>query len=283
MQRYLLKFQKYLKLSILLFLTLLIPKTCIASEKSTPKIPATSEVSFNDDKIKTQNTTKKDITVDYALSVGGWCICAKHLRDNKLRKVTSPIDWMQTPSLDNVAHLFETRFEDFFENVNVTEEKRDNGNRTVYDTKNNIKSIHYMPSKIPFKKAHSQFKRKMKKRAKELHKTLSKSKSVLLLNCREYPGKYGKNSTDKELKRFAKKFSKIYPNLEKIYLIDIHNDNKEKIRKRVIEKTDKIEIIQYKFKNIDNKKFMPPFGNNKAWNRILKNVKLTSGNIQETQ
>lgn len=223
------------------------------------------------------NTLKKDpkhITVDTAISVGRWCICAEHLRNNNLRQMASPIDWMRIKDLTDVAHLFETKFEDFFENFKITEKRRKNGNRTVYDTKNHIESIHYMPANIPFKKAFAEFKATMNRRAKRLDKKLSESKSVLLLNCREYPGKFGKNSTDKELKEFAIRFANAYPNLEKIYLIDIHNEKIKKINKRIIFKNRKFEIIQYRFNNIDHKNFLPPFGNANAWNKILKNVKL---------
>lgn len=275
MKRYL----KFLRISVLLLMAPIFITQTYSVNKHPNKniehvITKTDQTKCNDDVIE-------PLTVDCAFSIGSWCICAHHLRENNLRTMASPIDWMQTFSIDGVAHLFETKFEDFFQNTKLIDEKRDNGNRTVYDKKNNVRSIHYMPSKVPFKKAYTDFKQKMKERAENLDKTLSKSKSVLLLNCREYPKKFGKNSTDKELKQFARRFSKVYPNLKKIYLIDIHNDEKEKIRKRVIEKTDKIEIIQYKFNNIDYKKFKPPFGNDKAWNKILKNVKLTSTNSKE--
>ena len=61
------------------------------------------------------------------------------------------------------------------------------------------------------------FREKMQKRAKKIDTILSNSESVLLLNCRNNPETIDKDSTDAELKKFAKRFSKIYPNLKKIY------------------------------------------------------------------
>lgn len=271
------KFQKFLKLIGILLLTLLIPQAFAAAEQQQPT--ATSETQEAVTKKATKKNKNDDsITVDCAISIGKWCICAKQLKNNKLRQMSSPIDWMRTGSLDDVAHLFETKFSDFFKKIDVSEKKRNDGNRTVYDTKNDIKSIHYMPCKTPFKKAFPEFKQKMRQRARRLDKTLSNSKSVLLVNCREYPKKYGKNSTDNELKRFARRFSAAYPNLKKIYLIDVHQAKNEKIKKRIIFKNRKFEITQYKFNNIDYKKHKPPFGNDQAWKEILKNVKLSKKN-----
>lgn len=245
----------------------------------------TSQITAVNKKIsKPESNQIEPITVDCAFSVGKWCICAKHLQNNNLRKTAAPLDWMRSSSLDITAHLFETKFEDFFENIKVTCKRRSNGQRTVYDTTNQIESIHYMPADVPFDEAYKEFKETMDRRAKKVDKVISSSKSILLLNCRNYPGRPSyKNSTDKELKEFAVRFAKTYPNLKKIYLIDIHNDKNEGIKKRIVHSGKRIKIIQYKFKNIDNKKFFPPFGNKEAWDKILKNVKLTPEKTESIQ
>ncbi len=245
-----------------------------------PQISATNKKNS-----KSENNQIESITVDCAFSIGKWCICAKHLQNNNLREIASPLDWMRSYSLDTVAHLFETKFEDFFENVKITcKRRKSSGNRAVYDTTNHIESIHYMPADVPFDEAYKEFKKTMDRRAKKVDKIISSSKSILLLNCRNYPGRSSyKNSTDKELKKFAVRFAKAYPNLEKIYLIDIHNDKNKKIHKRIIQQDTKIKIIQYKFKNIDNKNFFPPFGNEKAWNKILENVKLSTQKTESSE
>ena len=228
-----------------------------------------------------EDNSIEPLTVDCAFSMGSWCICARNLENNNLRRTSSPLDWMRDYSLDTIAHLFETKFKDFFENIAVTEEKNYYNNRTVYDTKNNIKSIHFMPSSVPFDQTYAEFKQAMSRRAQKVDKTLSSARSVLLVNCRCDNEGVSQNSTDTELKNFTQKFSKIYPNLKKIYLMDIHNDNDMKIRKRIVHNDKKIKIIQYKFKNIDKKRFKPDWmGNQAAWKELMKHIHLTN-TIQE--
>lgn len=223
-----------------------------------------------------EDTKIEDITVDCAFSIGGWCICAENLGMHNLRKMSSPLDWMRKYSLDTVATLFETKFKDFFKNVKVTKRPNECGARTIYDTKNHIESIHYISAYAPFDEAYKEFKSVLERRAAKVDKAISSSKSILLLNCREDHHGDSKNSTDRELTNFAKRFSKVYPNLEKVYLIDVHNDEDMKIRKRTIYQDKKVKIIQYKFKNIDNQNFYPDWlGNQKAWDKIMKHIHLT--------
>ncbi len=278
------KIRKHSKLLISLLITLIVSKTTIAFGIHTPKNFPHTKVSSVKIKSDKRDDISENIKVDCAFSVGGWCICAHYLEENKLRTTASPIDWMRAQSLDGVAHLFETKFVDFFTDIKVTNERRKKeGTRTVYDNINHVESIHYMPSDDPFDEAYKEFKETMDRRSRKVDKMISSSKSILLVNCRHYPGRPFPNSTDKELKDFALRFAKAYPNLKKIYLIDIHNDTNKKIIKKVVHSDKKIRIIQYKFRNIDNKKFFPPFGNAKAWNKILKNVKLTSKRTEPIQ
>jgi len=228
---------------------------------------------------KPENNEIEELKVDCAFSIGGWCICAQYLQNNNLRKTASPLDWVRRCSLDAVANLFETKFKYFFTNISVVNKKNEHGMRTIYDMKNHIESIHYMPYDVPFDQACQEFREKMQKRAKKIDTILSNSESVLLLNCRNNPETIDKDSTDAELKKFAKRFSKIYPNLKKIYLIDIHNDGSMQIHKKIIYQNRKIKIIQYRFKNIDRQNFYPIWlGNQAAWGEIMKHISLTNPN-----
>lgn len=280
MKRYL----KFLKIFVfLIMIPLMITQTYATNKRPHKKVRQTAtKVAKVAQKINNipEDNSIEPLTVDCAFSIGGWCICARHLENNKLRKTACPLDWMTRYSIDTAAHFFETKFADFFENIEIVQEKEHDGNRIVNDTKNHIQSIHYMPASIPFNQAYAEFKETMSRRAKKVDFVLSNSKSVLLVNCR-YDEEGAKNSTDAELKNFARRFSKTYPNLQKIYLMDIHNDNDMKIRKRIVHDDGKIKIIQYKFKNIDKKHFYPGWmGNQVAWKELMKHIHLTN-TVQE--
>lgn len=266
------KYSKHLKILILLLLApLAISQINSTNEHLLKNAHQLSETMSR--KEPEENAIEK-IKVDCALSVGGWCICAEHLRENGLRKISSPLDWMRKYSLDTVARMFETKFKDFFKNVSVVDRPSGTRCRVVVETKNNIESIHFMPRSAPFDEEYKKFSEMMKKRAKKLNQMLLSSKSILLVNCRYNPETNEKNSTDRELKIFAKRFAKAYPNLKKIYLMDIHNDENTNIRKRTVYEDNKIKIIQYKFKNVDSKNYSW-IGNTETWNKILKGVSLT--------
>ena len=229
----------------------------------------TAQMVYEDNKIE-------EITADFAFSVGAWCICAENLRESNLRKTACPLDWMRKYSLDTVATLFETKFKNFFKDVIIIDQKNSDGNYTIYDTQNHIESIHYIPSSQPFNKEYQNFRETMQKRAKKTDSMILSSNSVILVNCRCDNDGFGKNSEDNELIRFAKRFSNIYPHLKKIYLVDIYNDENENIIRRIVHEDKKIKIIQYKFKNIDNKNFEPNWlGNQKAWKEIMSGMHLT--------
>lgn len=265
---------KFFKTSAALLLPLLIAfQVCLVckypNEKALSEAKASTQSICEDNKIE-------NITVDCAFSIGGWCICAEQLGMHNLRRTSSPLDWMRKYSLDTVATLFETKFKNFFKNAIVTKKPNECGARTLYDANNHIESIHYIPANAPFDEAYNEFKTVLQRRARKVNHMIETSKSVLLLNCRNDHLGTSKNSTDRDLKNFTKRFSKVYPNLKKIYLVDIHNDKNEKIRKRVVYQDNKIKIVQYKFKNIDNENFEPNWlGNQKAWDKIMKNIHLT--------
>lgn len=274
------KRSRFLKILIIILLAPLIITSIYStnkhiSEKILDTAKTLAQTIPEDDKIE-------EINADCAFSVGGWCICAENLRRNGLRKTASPLDWMRKYSLDTVATLFETKFKTFFKDIIITSKKNCDGKYTMYDTKNQIESIHYIPSSEQFDKSYQEFRETMLKRAKKMDRIISSSKSVLLLNCRYDNDGFSKNSKDKELKKFAQRFSKIYPHLEKIYLVDVHNDKNENIRKRIIYKNKKIRIIQYKFKNIDNKNFHPNWmGNKDAWKKIMSGMHLTEASKKD--
>ena len=74
---------------------------------------------------------------DLFMSVGIDCRPAIQLKRAGLRKKSFPLDWQMRYSLDTVIHLFQTKFEDFFVDIEEDIEREgSNNNRWVVDTNN---------------------------------------------------------------------------------------------------------------------------------------------------
>ncbi|MBF4468082.1 MAG: hypothetical protein ISP01_01625 [Methanobrevibacter arboriphilus] len=51
---------------------------------------------------------------DFIISLGPACRVAHYLRENNLRYVANPLDWMMNYNLESVIHWFKNDFDDFF-------------------------------------------------------------------------------------------------------------------------------------------------------------------------
>ena len=72
----------------------------------------------NDEKDKKENEIKNEkIEVDCMIPIGEACEPCQHLRKNNLRISAFPLDWMMSYSLETAIHFLETKFADFFENI----------------------------------------------------------------------------------------------------------------------------------------------------------------------
>ncbi|MBQ8490580.1 MAG: hypothetical protein IJ535_12435 [Pseudobutyrivibrio sp.] len=60
------------------------------------------------------NVENNEECFDLFLSIGHNCTPAFNLRDNYLRIISAPLDWMYGYSLNTVLHLFKSGFTDFF-------------------------------------------------------------------------------------------------------------------------------------------------------------------------
>jgi hypothetical protein len=59
---------------------------------------------------------RTDLLYDHAISLGGSCQPAWHLRKNRLRRVSYPLDWINSRnSTEALCTVLRTRFADFFE------------------------------------------------------------------------------------------------------------------------------------------------------------------------
>lgn len=205
---------------------------------------------------------------DLYISMGYMCRTAYYLKMHDLRIESYPLDWMYGYSLDTVIHLFKTKFEDFFAEIEDESSDWDGHCRKVRDTKNNIVSIHHFPWDKEAMQMQKEFLEKMKRRFKSMDDKLSKAKRVVLLSNRE-------DSIDK-LQYILKEFSNIYPHLE-IKLINIRNNEEmdtDSCDKKTYVVNEKLSIEEYSFNDAYDTYIQEKAvwrGNADAWRGVLKN------------
>lgn len=203
---------------------------------------------------------------DIYVSIGEACRPVYHLLINGLRAEAYPLDWQMGYSLDTVIHLFETKFVDFF--VEIEENKEwDGENRWINDIKNKIAAIHYFSRNASVEMGQKEFLKKMNKRFTRLDEKLNKAKSAVLI-C---------NRTDdlEKLQQFLEKFSTLYPHLI-IKLINIRNN--ENLQENFCDAkqyliSEHLSIEEYSFNDsinsITNEK-ADWHGNVGMWREVLK-------------
>ncbi|MGB5417615.1 DUF1796 family putative cysteine peptidase, partial [Algibacter sp.] len=149
---------------------------------------------------------EKEHHFDIIFSVGIACRPAHYLKKYKLRLCSNPLDWMMSYSLETTAHLYQSKFNDFFIEF---EEKGENSN-IFFDKKNEITSLHF--SEIGTD--NNAFNKKMKNRFKRANKRLKKADKICFISNR--------NENVNLFSDFLKKMGTIYSG--EITLINIKNN-----------------------------------------------------------
>lgn len=211
------------------------------------------------------------IDVDCVFPIGKDCRAAFYLRDCNLRFQASPLDWMLVRNFSKVIHLFETKFEDFLENVEEIPNQYCGNCKYVNDVANDILSMHHFEKDVPFEQEHLRVRNLMQKYADEMDKILKKSNSICLI-CRR------NDVSDDELIQFLKDFGAIYEN-KQLYLIHtVQNKDFDKVKKDTIVVNDKSKIIRYTFNDetpVNNPKNKPKwYGNYYVWEKIVNSINL---------
>ena len=148
-------------------------------DNQTNNLVAASRV-CNDE--KDENKIKcEQIEVDCMIPIGEACRPCQHLRKNNLRISAFPLDWMMSYSLETAIHFFETKFADFFENIEEIPNKYCGDHKFVKDTKNGVISIHHFKKDEPLESEHKKFRTIMLGRAEKLHNILENSHSIGLI------------------------------------------------------------------------------------------------------
>ena len=146
---------------------------------------------------------------DLIVPIGPACRPAHQLQRHNLRKAAYPLDWMMDFSLDSVAHLLETGFEDFFVDIVEDEERTKKlnpgleKNRYVKDVRNDIVSIHHFPREVDIDEGKIEFAKKMRTRARRFLDAIKRSsKTALVCN---------RNDDIENFERFLVRVHDLYP------------------------------------------------------------------------
>lgn len=243
----------------------------------TGNLVSASQVRDDEKDEKNENEIKSEqIKVDCMIPVGEACRPCQHLRKNNLRISAFPLDWMMSYSLQTAIHFFETKFADFFENIEEIPDRYCGNHKFIKDVKNGVISIHHFRKDEPLESEHKKFRKMMLGRAEKLHNILKNSHSIGLICNR-------KDASDKELIDFIEKFSKIYPN-KKITLINVVNEDIPDFKNNVLFENENLKIIQFIFKDVppvkDEKKFPQWEGNPECWKKIMENIKVNEENLK---
>jgi hypothetical protein len=127
---------------------------------------------------------KKAEPYRYAVSLGGTCQPAWHLRKNKLRTASYPFDWIGTPT-DSLCTLLATDFQDFFHRPYL-HIRGDNeiGKLDVVNTKYKILFAHDFTAANRFDEEYPVLKDKFERRIERFCDVLKSGERVLLIRIR---------------------------------------------------------------------------------------------------
>lgn len=224
-----------------------------------------------------QNLNSDTTTVaDIFISLGPACREAHYLRDENLRLVSFPLDWMLDYSLTTVIHLFKTGFSDFFTDIEEGEYIRKNNNYCIIDTKNQITSLHHFSKKMSIPNAQKLFQKTMQKRFKRMEHYLQEADKICFVCDRKYD-----DVCCDELAQFLNEFDKIYPD-KYITLININSNNVPDIQINTRRLTPNLLIKEYIFNDVHKNGDDPRTnydrwrGNEKIWRQLVKKMKLTN-------
>lgn len=220
-----------------------------------------------DTRDKQFETTK----VDCIFPIGAECRPAFYLNKYHFRFQSSPLDWMKGYSLETAIHFFETKFEDFFDEVEEIPSKFSGNCRFVKDVKNGIVSLHHFKKDVPLSEEKTRVRKLMLHRAEQVDEIFKKSESIGLICNRP-------TESDEEFIDFIKKFSNIYKD-KKITLINIVDDETAKdVKQSIIFRQDNLKIIKFTFSDKTpegNPEKKPGWiANYTAWDMVMKTIEL---------
>ncbi len=219
-----------------------------------------------------EDNMRKKLCIDMILSLGIACRPAEQLKVNKLRFLSSPLDWMMFYSLETAAYLFRTKFETFFQTKEIIP---DNLNHIhVKDVVNKINSIHHFPLDKDIEYFYNTtFRPLMLRRFKSINWFIKHSKHIAFI--------FNRQEDTQTIIKALNKFGEIYPKCH-ITFINIRSGAKPKtheICKLKISAQLNFEEHYIDDTNKDGDHTTGNtnwwVGNEQMWHEILSNIKLS--------
>lgn len=204
------------------------------------------------------------INADVVISIGNHCQAAYYMDYYRLRKFSSPIDWMKYYSLDSVINHYKDGFKNFFINHYEDDIKaRDNGNcRWVVDSDTGMIARHHFFKDSSLEAQFGGFYNKQLERFLRIDQYLKRARNIVCISCRQ--------DSIEELINFMKEFQKIYHS--KITLLNFR-ESKDLDYKKTFKISPSLSIVEYCFDNVyplKNNEKNPPvwIGNYKKWGGV---------------
>lgn len=208
-------------------------------------------------------------SVNSVFSVGEACRPANYLKKYGLRFQSSPLDWMFDYTLEIAAHLFETKFQDFFEEIEEIPNKFKDVNRYVRDVKNGIMSIHHFNRFNSLKDEHIKFRSLMLERARKLDEIFRISNSIGFISNR-------KNESVEDIISFLKEFSDLYSDKFLVFFL-VSDEKIEGITQSIVFEDKNSVIVKFSFSDVkpENEEFVDYAGGNPySWEKVANCFKL---------
>jgi len=222
--------------------------------------------------VRTMDEGKKKL--DFYVNIGPNCQVTYWMKKCDLYTCATPLDWQLMKQWDSLIHLFQTRFMDFFMELEESKTKtppEESPHRIVYDMKNDIYCMHYFPKSESVDEAKKDFLRVMRVRYVRMVNHLRKAEKIGLIGTW--------NVDHDQLCLFLRQFAEIYPGKE-IALINVHDvSGAEGVRRVYTQVEPGLCLDQYFFDNHVVQSEEAWIGNEIGWRKALGGYCLSNKGI----
>ena len=208
---------------------------------------------------------KQEIYADLVLSIGDSCRTAKQLSLNNLRKLSSPLDWMMSYTIESVSMLFETEFEYFFAEREVLAGHHGTGKHGVRDRQTGMIAKHHFPLYEDIDAYYPKFIQKMHRKFQRLHRYIIESENIVFVSNRK--------DDIESLQLFLFSMHRKYR--KKFTLVNIRSQSDTEFREYELSNT--LRVLDYAVDDSPRYALEHDWkGNCDVWKVILKQIILTN-------
>jgi len=215
------------------------------------------------------------IKYDCVFSLGEVCFCANYLRSMRLRKFSSPFDWVAGATFAERMNFLLNDFQNFFNKEDfVYHGKREYPEpcNIYYNRRTHIIFNHDFPLFKSFEETYPKVKKRYDHRIKHLYQKIYKSKRVLIVYMETFSTKSG-IETEKEICKMMKETKYKFP-MQRVDLIYIrHNENMADDEFDVRELDNNVTMISCYNRSRDDNKDNLAIGNYHNVRQLFKNIR----------